>query len=72
MSAEMGFLEGAGCFWAATASLVARVPLRVRHVPCSLSRSKITPANVLQTPCWVHKCSLPIGRNRIVGPRPPV
>ncbi len=50
----LGFPEGAGRFWAATASLVAHVPLRVHIASRSLSRSKIVSANALRTPGRVH------------------
>ena len=42
---KMGLPEGAGRFWAATSSLVAHVPQRVRIAPRSLFRSKIAQPN---------------------------
>ena len=44
-----GFPEGAGRFWAVTASLVAHILRFSMLAPRSLSRSKIASANGLRT-----------------------
>ena len=48
MAAEIGFPEGAGRFWAVTASFVAHILGFSMLAPHSLSRSKIASTNPLQ------------------------
>ena len=55
MAAEIGFPEGAGRFWAATASFVAHILTFSMLAPHSLSRSKIAPANPLGIRRRVHE-----------------